>query len=64
MVGFSGILDSGKEEDLKIIARQIGRCKRIVNRFKGILVETIGEGRDSLKISLLQVLLHWCYELK
>ena len=42
--------------------RQTGRWKRIVSRFRGILVGMISEGRDSLKIR--QVLLHWGYELK
>ena len=30
--------------------RQIGRRKRIVSRFKGILIKMIGDGRDSPKI--------------
>ena len=42
--------------------RQIGRWKRIVSRFVGILKKLISKGKDSLKIR--QVLLHWCYELK
>ena len=42
--------------------RQIGRWKRNVGRFKGILVKMIGYGKDNLKIR--QVLLHWGYELK
>ena len=42
--------------------RQIGRWKRIVSRFKGILVGMIGDGKESPKIR--QVLLHWGYELK
>ena len=58
MVGFSDILDIGKEED----QRQIGKWKRIVSRFKGILIKIIDKGGDSPKIR--QVLLHWCYELK
>ena len=36
--------------------RQIGRWKRIVSRFKGILIKVIDEGRDSPKIR--QALLH------
>ena len=59
MNGFSGIVDTGKEEDLKMI-RQIGRWKRMVGRFKGILIKLIGKGKDSPKIR--QVLLHWGYE--
>ena len=58
MVGFSDILDIGKEED----QRQIGKWKRIASRFKGILIKIIDKGGDSPKIR--QVLLHWCYELK
>ena len=42
--------------------RQIGKWKRIVSRFVGILNKLIKDGKDSLKIR--QVLLHWCYELK
>ena len=42
--------------------RQIGRWKKIVSRFVGILKKLISKGRDSLKIR--QILLHWCYELK
>ena len=42
--------------------RQIGRWKRIVNRFVGILVRLISKGSDSPKIR--QILLHWGYELK
>ena len=41
---------------------QINRWKRIVSRFKGILIKTIDKGCDSPKIR--QVLLHWGYELK
>ena len=41
--------------------RQIGRWKRIVSRFVGILVKMINEGRDP---KIRQVLLHWCCELK
>ena len=58
MVGFNGVLDIGKEED----QRQIGRWKRTVSRFKGILMKMIGEGKDSPKIR--QILLHWGNELK
>ena len=42
--------------------RQIGRWKRIVSRFKGILVGMIDKGGDSPKVR--QVLLQWGYELK
>ena len=42
--------------------RQIGGWKRIVSRFKGILIKMIDDGGDSPKIR--QVLLHWGYELK
>ena len=38
MVGFNGILNIGKEEDLKNDQRQINRWKRIVSRFKSILI--------------------------
>ena len=41
--------------------RRIGRWKRIVSRFFGILNKLIREGKDSKKIR--QILLHWCYEL-
>ena len=41
--------------------RQIGRWKRIVSRFKGILVRLIKNSIDSPKIR--QILLHWGYEL-
>ena len=58
MVGFSGILDTGKEED----QGQTNRWKRIVSRFKGILIKMIGDGGDSPKIK--QISLHWGYELK
>ena len=37
------------------------RWKRIVSRFKGILIKMIGDGRDSSQIR--QILLHWGYEL-
>ena len=36
--------------------RQTGRWKRIVSRFKGILIKMIGDSRDSPKIR--QILLH------
>ena len=42
--------------------RQINRWKRIVSRFKGILIKMISKSGDSPKIR--QVLLHWGYELK
>ena len=42
--------------------RQIGRWKRIVSRFKGILIKMIKNGKDSPKIR--QFLIHWGYELK
>ena len=42
--------------------RQTGRWKRIVSRFRGVLIKLIGEGRDSPKIR--QVLLHMRYELE
>ena len=42
--------------------RQIGRWKRIVSRFVGILNKMISKGSDSPKIR--QILLHWGYELK
>ena len=42
--------------------RQIGGWKRIVSRFKGILIKMIDDGGDSPKIR--QVLLPWGYELK
>ena len=57
MDGFNGILDIGKEDDI----RQINRWKIIVNRFVGILKKLIREGKDSKKNR--QTLLHWCYEL-
>ena len=41
--------------------RQISRWKRIVSRFKGILIRLIKNGKDSPKIR--QVLFHWGYEL-
>ena len=41
--------------------RQINKWKRIVSRFKGILVKMIRDGKDSPKIR--QILLHWGYEL-
>ena len=37
--------------------RQIGRWKRHVSRFKGILVKMVSDGRDSPE----KVLLHWGY---
>ena len=42
--------------------RQIGRWKRIVGRFVGVLRKLISKNKDSLKIR--QILLHWGYELK
>ena len=41
--------------------RQINRWKKIVSRFKGILIKMTNNGRDSPKIR--QILLHWGYEL-
>ena len=55
MDGFNGILDTGKEEEVKMI-----RDKLVDG--KGILVRMISEGGDSSNIR--QVLLHWCFELK
>ena len=40
---------------------QINRWKKIVSRFKGILVRLIKNSKDSTKIR--QILLHWGYEL-
>ena len=42
--------------------RQINRWKRIVSRFKGILIRMIKKGKGSPKIR--QILLHCGYELK
>ena len=39
--------------------RQINRWKKIVSRFKGILIKMINKGCDSPKIR--QILLHWGY---
>ena len=61
MDGFNGILDIGKEEEVKMIIDKKNRWKGIVNRFAGILNKLIREGKDSKKIK--QILLHWCYEL-
>ena len=36
--------------------KQISRWKKIVNRFKGILIKMISKGKDNLKIR--QILLH------
>ena len=47
MDGLNGILDTGKEEDLEMIR---DKWKRIVSRFKGILIKMIGKGKDSLTI--------------
>ena len=49
--------------------RQIKRWKRIVNRFKGQLIEMIEKaGRKfndySISPKIRQILLHWGYELK
>ena len=41
--------------------RQIKRWKRVANRFKGILVRWIKNGKDSPKIR--QILLHWGCEI-
>ena len=41
--------------------RQIGRWKRIVSRFTGILNKLISKNKDSKRIR--QILLQWCYEL-
>ena len=41
--------------------RQINRRKKVVSRFKGILVRMIKNGKDSPKIR--QILFHWGYEL-
>ena len=41
--------------------RQIARWKRIVSRFKSILVKMIKNGKGSVKIR--QMLLHWGYRL-
>ena len=60
MVGFIGILDYWKGRRSKDEQRHIGRWKMFVSRFKGILIKTISEGKDSPNIR--QVLLHWCYE--
>ena len=40
--------------------RQINRRKKVVSRFKGILVRMIKNGKDSPKIR--QILFHWGYE--
>ena len=62
MDGFSGILDIGNVEEVKMIKDKLIDGKKIVSRFVGILKKLISEGKDSSKIR--QVLLHWGYELK
>ena len=42
--------------------RQIGRWRKIVNRFRDILIKMIGKGKDSPKFR--QILFHWVCELK
>ena len=49
MDGFIGILDIEKEEDLKMIKDKLADGKKIVCRFKSILIKVITEGKDSLK---------------
>ena len=56
MDGFNSILDTGKEEDLKMIKdKKIG--EKIVSIFIGIL-----KNKGSKKIK--QILLHWFYYIK
>ena len=62
MVDFIGVLDIGKEEDLKMIKDKSIDGKKIVSRFKGILIKMISKVKDSLKIR--HILLHWGYELE
>ena len=52
MVGFSGILDTGKEEELKMTKekKQIDIWKRIVSRFVVILNKLVNKGKGSPKI--------------
>ena len=50
MDGFNGILDIGCEEEVKIIKDKLADGKKIVSRFKGILVKMINNGGDSPKI--------------
>ena len=67
MIGFSGILDTGQEED-QINERQINRWKGTVSWFRGELVKAIkdaGSKFDDYSISpkIRKILLHWGYEL-
>ena len=50
MVGFNGILDIGKEEEVKMILDKLVGGKKMVNRFVGILKKLNSEGKHSKKI--------------
>ena len=68
MVGFSGMLGTGKVEDQKMINTNSQMEKNIVSRFRGKLVKMIkdaGSKFDDYSISpkIRQILLHWGYEL-
>ena len=53
---FQGYFRYWKGRRSKDYQKQIGRWKKIVSRFEGILTKFIGEGKDSPKIR--KVLLH------
>ena len=67
MVGLSGILDTGQVRDRKMV-KDILTDGKNVSRFRGKLVKMIkdaGSKYDDYSISpkIIQILLHWGYEV-
>ena len=68
MVGFSGILATGYEEDRKMMKDKLINGKKIVSRFRGKLVKMIKDAGNtfdycSISLKITQILLHWGYGL-
>ena len=67
MVGFSGLLGTGQEDDQKMIKDKLTDGKKVVSRFRGKLGKMIRDAGSkcndySISPKIRQVLLHWGYE--
>ena len=61
MDSFNGILDIGKEEEVKMIIDRLIDGKELLVDLLVFLKKLIKKEKDSKKIR--QILLHWCYKL-
>ena len=61
MDSLNGILDIGKEEEVKMIIDRLIDGKELLVDLLVFLKKLIKKEKDSKKIR--QILLHWCYKL-